>query len=203
MSEQKLPVKYARERAAEASGQLWSAFSTEGNMKPDEYQVSCGLQERPHFFAISGKKTRLLSLNLRVLRNNTDAIFGNFQTLAEITCSEAAGLRLSCNITPQGHIRTQYFTVTFLWTWSLFCIHSYEALSFYLYSELSTAGFPDRSVCSSLEFELSRSSKDPGSLNTIYPVEGYSSPGCAGEATAEVWLKIPPRSLPTNLCCYV
>lgn len=110
MSEQKLPVKYARERAAEASGQLWSAFSTEGNMKPDEYQVSCGLQERPHFFAISGKKTRLMSLNLRVLRNNTDAIFGNFQTLAEITCSEAAGLRLSCNITPQGHIRTQYFT---------------------------------------------------------------------------------------------
>lgn len=110
MSEQKLPVKYARERAAEASGQLWSAFSTEGNMKHDEYQVSCGLQERPHFFAISGKKTRLLSLNLRVLRNNTDAIFGNFQTLAEITCSEAAGLRLSCNITPQGHIRTQYFT---------------------------------------------------------------------------------------------
>lgn len=181
--------------------QLWSAFSTEENTKPDEYQVSCGLQERPHFFAISGKtrgkkKTCLLSLNLRVLRNNTDAIFGNFQTLAKITCSEAAGLRLSCNIMPQGHIQTQYFTqscnVQQLWTWSLFCIHSYEALSFYLYSELSTARFPDRSVCSSLEFELSRSSKDPGSLNTIYPVEGYSSPGCAGdsycEATAEVWL---------------
>lgn len=64
----------------------------------------------PSFCCNFWKKTRLLSLNLRVLRNNTDAIFGNFQTLAEITCSEAAGLRLSCNITPQGHIRTQYFT---------------------------------------------------------------------------------------------
>lgn len=123
----------------------------------------------PDFFAIfgktRGKKTCLLSLNLRVLRNNTDAIFGNFQTLAKITCSEAAGLRLSCNITPQGHRQTQYFTqccnVQQLWTWSLFCIHSYEALSFYLYTELSTAGFPDRRVCSSLEVELSRSSKDP------------------------------------------
>lgn len=174
-------------------------------MQPDEYQVSCGLQERPHFVAISGKK------NASPVLKSQGATKQHWRHIWQLPNVSRDHLQQGCCSDCPATLRHRdtyglsisLSAVTFLWTWSLFCIHSYEALSFYLYSELSTAGFPDRSVCSSLEFELSRSSKDPGSLNTIYPVEGYSSPGCAGEATAEVWLKIPPRSLPTNLCCYV